>query len=52
MKLKVDIKSATKGLRLYGAKGEPVKVIRDCGEVLLVEGKRERFAVHKTEVEI
>lgn len=35
---------------IYGLKGERVKIICDDGDVLIVEGKKERFSVRKEDL--
>ena len=46
-----DINSMGKGLRLYGKKGEQCKIISVMGNILIVEGKKERFPVNKIYVQ-
>ena len=49
--LKVDVRSYCKGLRLYGSKGEKVKIISIYGHVALVIGK-ESFPVNINKLKI
>lgn len=49
--LKEDINSRTKGLQLYGKKGEKVEIIRIADNVALVRGK-DTFPVHISRITI
>lgn len=49
--LLTDIHSYCKGLKLYGSKGEKVKVISFRGDVAIVEGKT-RFSVKIEDLKI
>lgn len=42
-----DIHSHGKDRRLYAKKNEVLKVISVMGDVLIIQGKRERFPTHK-----
>lgn len=50
--LREDVKSRIgKKRQVYGLKGEPVTIISDYGNVLIVEGKRGRFPVSQKNVD-
>lgn len=49
--LKEDVRSYCKGLRVYGYKGEKVKIIRIYGHVALVKGK-DTFPVNINKLKI
>jgi formylmethanofuran dehydrogenase subunit D len=50
VRLTCDVNSMCKGLKLYGKKGDKVKITSIRGDVLIVEGK-ERFSVTKNKIE-
>lgn len=43
--------TSNKNKTLYGNKGEEVTLIAEHGDVLIVEGKRGKFPVHKSKTE-
>lgn len=47
-----EIRSYTKGLKLYGKKGDKVTVVKYFGNVTIVELKGNRFPVDKSKIKI
>lgn len=45
-----DIYSVAKGRKLYGKKGEKVKIVADFVNVVIVELRGERFPVSKKKI--